>query len=87
MELTMTENEQKRLENIRSKISQYKAQEQAIINRAKSRQQKQRTRRLIKFGTLAEKYLQCENISPQEFEELLKQITALNEVQIVLEKS
>lgn len=43
-----------------------------IINRDKARQRKEETRRLIKNGALAEKYLGCENMNPQEFEEFLK---------------
>lgn len=70
----MTENEEKRLQKIRGKMSQYKAQEQTIIAHDKERQRKERTRRLIQNGALAEKYLQCEGISPQEFEKGLQEI-------------
>ena len=82
----MTENEQKRLEKLRAKISQYKAQEQNILNRAKSRQQKQRTRRLIQNGALAEKYLRCEGITPQDFEKLLQKIVEIWEVKEITDK-
>ena len=73
----MTENEEKRLKNIHEKMSQLKAREQTILNREKESQRKQRTRRLIQNGALAEKYLNCENMEPIEFEKVLKQITEI----------
>ena len=68
----MTENEAKRLQNIREKIAKMKKQEQTIVSLAKLKERKQRTRRLIQNGALAEKYLQCENMDPTEFEKILK---------------
>lgn len=73
----LTENEEKRLQKLKEKMAQMKAQEQAIITRDKERQRKERTRRLIQNGALAEKYLQCENIPPQEFEKILETIVNL----------
>ena len=70
----MTENEEKRLQDIREKMSQLKAREQGIIARAKEKERKQRTHRLIQNGALAEKYLHCENLEPKEFEKVLKRI-------------
>ena len=70
----MTENEEKRLQSIREKMARFMKQEQSILARAKEKERKARTRRLIQNGALAEKYLQCENIAPQEFEEKLKEI-------------
>ena len=55
------------------KIEQLKNQKQAVISREKEEQRKQRTRRLIQNGALAEKYLNCPDIEPAEFEKLLKQ--------------
>lgn len=54
-----------------------KAQEQAIIARDKERQRKERTRRLVQNGALAEKYLNCENIAPHDFEKVLETIVNL----------
>ena len=68
----MTETESIRVEKIREKIAQMKQQEKAIIARDKSRQRKERTRRLIQNGALAEKYLNCEGMEPLEFEKVLK---------------
>jgi hypothetical protein len=70
----MTEKEQQRLESLRGKMAQIKAQEQAILARDKKRQRKERTRRLIQNGALAEKYLQCEGMNPVEFEKVLRGI-------------
>ena len=70
----MTEKEQQRLNSLRGKMEQIKAQEQAILARDKQRQRKERTRRLIQNGALAEKYLRCEGMSPGEFEKVLRGI-------------
>jgi len=70
----MTENEQKRLQSIREKISQEKAKEKSFVARIKEKERKLRTRRLIENGALAEKYLKCENFSPMQFEEKLKRV-------------
>ena len=70
----MTENEEKRLQGIREKMSQLKAQVQSFIARVKEKERKLRTRRLIQNGALAEKYLNCEGLSPSEFEKVLKNI-------------
>lgn len=66
----MTNDE--RLKSIDEKIAQLKAQKQAITNREKEKQRKARTRRLIQLGALAEKYLNCEGVTPEKFEAILK---------------
>jgi hypothetical protein len=81
----MTENEEKRLESIREKIAQMKNQARTIRARDRAKRQKERTRRLIQNGALAEKYLCCEDIQPKEFERLLKQIADVQEVKIILQ--
>ena len=72
--MTLTENEKVRLEKIKDKIAHMKAQQNTILARDRERQRKARTRRLIQNGALAEKYLQCENMEPQEFEKVLKNL-------------
>jgi len=68
----MTERETKQLEHIREKMTKMKAQEQSIIAKDKVRQRKERTRRLIQIGALAEKYFDCVGIEPGEFEKMVK---------------
>lgn len=68
------------LKKIDEKMAQLKAQRQAIINREKEKERKERTRRLIQNGALAEKYLACEGLSPKEFEKELQRIVAIPEV-------
>jgi len=70
----MTESESKQLEKIREKMAQMREREKSIIARDKSRQRKERTRRLIQNGALAEKYLGCEDMPPNEFEKVLIEI-------------
>lgn len=74
----MQEND--RLKKIDEKMAQLKAQRQAIINREKEKERKERTRRLIQNGALAEKYLACEGLSPEELEKELQRIVAIPEV-------
>ncbi|MFV8253136.1 hypothetical protein ACRCJZ_08635 [Aerococcus urinaeequi] len=47
---------------------------QQQIQREKIRERKQRTRRLIQKGALAEKYFQIENLTPDETELFFKKI-------------
>ena len=70
----MTENEKECLDKLNKKIAQLKSKEQAIIARDKQRQRKERTRRLIQNGALAEKYLGYTDIEPAEFEKVLQDI-------------
>jgi phage shock protein A len=77
----MTESETKQLEKIREKIAQMKQREKTIIARDKTRQRKERTRRLIQNGALAEKYLGCEGMNPIEFEKRFREIASMLQAQ------
>lgn len=68
----MTENEIKRLERLREKMVQMKAQEQKIIARDNERKRKERTRRLFQYGEMVEKHFK--GIEPIAFEKLLHDI-------------
>ena len=67
----MTEHDQLRLQKTSEKIAQMKAQQKIILAKDKKRQRKERTRRLIQNGALAEKYLSCQGMEPAEFEKML----------------
>ncbi|MBJ6234568.1 hypothetical protein [Staphylococcus aureus] len=58
--------------NKHSELQAKKNQLELDINRNNFNDRKQRTRRLIQKGALLEKYFQCDNLSPEETEELLK---------------
>jgi len=73
----MTEHEKKKLQNLQEKIAQMKQQEYVIISREKKRQRNENTRRLIQLGTIAEKHLNCPNITPPDFEKILQQLFAV----------
>lgn len=75
-----------RLKIIDKKMAQLKAQRQAIINREKEKERKERTRRLIQNGALAEKYLACEGISPEEFEKWLMDLIKTTSVKEFLQR-
>ena len=68
----MTEKEEKRLQMLREKMSQIKAQENTILAKDRAKQRKEKIRRLINNGELAEKYLNCVGMNPQEFEKVLQ---------------
>ncbi|WP_353459367.1 hypothetical protein [Staphylococcus aureus] len=55
-----------------SALQAKKNQLELDINRYNFNDRKQRTRRLIQKGALLEKYFECDNLSPEETEELLK---------------
>ncbi|MCL2500472.1 MAG: conjugal transfer protein TraD [Defluviitaleaceae bacterium] len=73
----MTEREEQKLQRLREKMAHIKAQEKTILTREKERTRKERTRRLIQLGAIVEKYLDCKDIEPKDFEKLL--ITKLGE--------
>ncbi|HDG6021822.1 MULTISPECIES: hypothetical protein [Staphylococcaceae] len=58
--------------NKHSELQAKKNQLELDINRYNFNDRKQRTRRLIQKGALLEKYFECDNLSPEETEELLK---------------
>ncbi|HDD5929509.1 TPA: hypothetical protein PBB88_002705 [Staphylococcus aureus] len=58
--------------NKHSELQAKKKQLELDINRYNFNDRKQRTRRLIQKGALLEKYFECDNLSPEETEELLK---------------
>jgi len=70
----MTERETTQLEKVREKIAKMKSREKAILARDRQRQRKERTRRLVQNGALAEKYLGCEGMAAGEFEKVIKSI-------------
>jgi len=68
-------------------MAQLKAQKQAILAREKQIDRKKRNHRLIQFGALSEKYFDCKDIEPQEFELLLKKIVAVSSIKEILNKN
>jgi hypothetical protein len=73
----MTERETQQLQRIREKMAEMKTQEKVILGKERTRQRKERTRRLIQNGALAEKYLNCEGMCPREFEKVLKKMSLM----------
>lgn len=62
------------IRKIDEKMEQLKARKKALLAREREQERKNRTRRLIQIGAIAEKYLNCEGVSPQDFEEKIKQL-------------
>lgn len=66
------------LQKIEQRMAQLKAQKQAILNREKEKERKERTRRLIQVGAVVEKYLQVS--TPEQAELLGEFMTADKEL-------
>lgn len=62
------------IKKIDEKLEQLKARKKAILAREREQERRNRTRRLIQIGAIAEKYLHCEGISPECFEDRIKQL-------------
>lgn len=70
----MAQTDNERLNTLREKQAQLKAREQALLNRINEKERKARMRRLFKYGELAEKYLDCEGMEPEDFETVLREL-------------
>lgn len=71
--------EQKKAE-LEKRIEQLQAQKKAVQAQINKEKRALRTRRLIQNGALAEKYLACEDIAPEEFEKVLAEIVKIEQV-------
>ena len=58
------------LQKINEKISQLQARKKSIENKERQKAKRARTRRLIRYGELIEKYLDFE--TPEQLEDFLK---------------
>ena len=76
--------DEQKLAELEKKLQQIQAQKKAIIARTHEKERKDRTRRLIENGALAEKYLQAQNISPTEFEKILSQLVQIEQVKNII---
>ena len=83
--ICMNERDTQRLERISEKMAYMKAQRQDIIARDKKRQRKERTRRLIQIGALAEKYFELKDVHPVEFEKFLQKLMDADGAKAVVE--
>lgn len=77
---------QEELKQIGERIAQLKARKQAIQAKERAQTRKERTRRLIQNGALAEQYLRQKGAPPETMELLLQQLVGLESVQRLLEQ-
>jgi len=68
----MTEQEAKKLEQIKKKLKALQEQKKEITTREKQRQQREHEARLIQIGTVSEKYFGFQNVHPEYYEIFLK---------------
>lgn len=76
--------DEEKLQELNKKMEQLQNQKKALLARQRTAAEKARTRRLIQNGALAEKFFQCSDIAPEEFEKLLRKIVATNDVSMLL---
>lgn len=78
------------LEEKKQKLETQIAQKNAQLNKLKNQQRRQeraaRTRRLIQHGALAEKYLNCTGMATNDFENLLADIVAIEDIKALLQR-
>lgn len=75
---------EERLQELNKKLEQLNNQKKQLLAKQKQEERKARTRRLIQIGALSEKYFDCANIEPEDFEKLLKEIIVIGGVQELL---
>ena len=69
-----TSSLEERLKRIEEKKAQLENRKKEILKSYKKQERAKRTRRLIQIGALAEKYFDCKEISPEEFDTLLRNL-------------
>lgn len=77
-------SEQERIKQIDQQLAELKAKRRALAVMAKKKERTARTRRLIQIGALSEKYLDCYNISVENYEILISRIVNLPAVKELL---
>lgn len=78
---------EEKIRELEAKIEQMKAQKKALIAREKKAERAARTHRLIQLGALSEKYFNCADIQPEDFEKLLAEIVKIQEVKSLISSS
>jgi len=64
----MAQTVDEKVKKLEESIGQLKAKKQAILNREKEQQKKQRIKQLISYGEIVEKYYNLENLTPEGFD-------------------
>ena len=77
-------SEQERIKQIDQQLAELKAKRRALAVMAAKKERAARTRRLIQIGELSEKYLDCYNISVENYEILISRIVNLPAVKELL---
>lgn len=78
---------QQRKEELEKKIEQLQAQKKAVQAQINKEKRALRTRRLIQNGALAEKYLGCEEITPEKFEKMLADLVKIEQVKQLIKEN
>ena len=77
-------SEQERIKQIDQQLAELKAKRRALAVMAAKKERAARTRRLIQIGALSEMYLDCYNISVENYEILISRIVNLPAVKELL---
>lgn len=75
---------EEKLQELEKKMAQLKAQKQAIIAKENKEKRAKRTRRLIQIGALSEKYFNCPDIEPEQYEKLVSEIVKTTQVNTLI---
>jgi len=82
--MAMRKTDQEKIEELRLKQRQIDARIKELTKKDNERGRKERTRRLIQNGALAEKYLNCEGVTTDELESLLIKLVNISEVKALI---
>lgn len=80
----MTLPREEKIKQLDKKMAQIKAQKQALLRRQNEIERKQRAKRLIPKGALAEKYFDCEKLTEQQVSEMFKKIVDIPAVREII---
>jgi hypothetical protein len=75
---------EEKLQELERKRAQLNNRIKALDKAAKEKKRKERTHRLIQLGALSEKYFNCENANPEDYEILLLQIIENQNIQDII---
>ncbi len=76
--------DEQKLQELQKKMEQLKEQEKEIKARANKKAISEKKRRLYQIGVLAEKYFNCSNIEPTDFENILKNLVQIEQVKNII---
>lgn len=78
---------EQKLAELDKKMEQLQARKKEISAKVSKEKRAERTRRLIEIGALSEKYFNCSNIEPKQFEMILQKLVQMDTVKAALSEN